>query len=130
MTYQASKKTDFTVDLLWWGSPRLTPIKVFLCIEELARHKVIKLASFVLTCHQCVKSVTNGHFVSHDLFMYYLNPLGKTSQMAVKKLIVLLASKEMATRTKKLLIWMVPLHFEYHRLLLPMVLFHYKFNDE
>ena len=20
MTYQASKKTDFTVDLLWWGS--------------------------------------------------------------------------------------------------------------
>ena len=26
MTYQASKKTDFTVDLLWWGSLRLTPI--------------------------------------------------------------------------------------------------------
>ena len=100
-----------------------------LCIEELARHKVMKLASFVLTCHQCIKSVTNGHFVSRDLFMYYLNPIGMTSHMAAKKLIVLLASKEMATRTEKLLIWMVPLHFEY-RLLLRMVLFHCKFNDE
>ena len=26
MTYQASKKTDFTVDLIWWGSLRLAPI--------------------------------------------------------------------------------------------------------
>ena len=26
MTYQASKKTDFTVDFLWWGSLRLAPI--------------------------------------------------------------------------------------------------------
>ena len=24
---QASKKTDFTVDLIWWGSLKLTPIK-------------------------------------------------------------------------------------------------------
>ena len=28
MTYQASKKTDFTVDLLWWGSLRLAPINL------------------------------------------------------------------------------------------------------
>ena len=32
MTYQASKqaskKTDFTVDLLWWGSLRLAPINI------------------------------------------------------------------------------------------------------
>ena len=28
---QASKKTDFTVDLIWWGSLRLAPIiKIFL----------------------------------------------------------------------------------------------------
>ena len=26
MMYQASKKTDFTVDLLWWDLLRLTPI--------------------------------------------------------------------------------------------------------
>ena len=26
MTYQASKKTDFTVDLMWWGSLRFAPI--------------------------------------------------------------------------------------------------------
>ena len=26
---QASKKTDFTVDLTWWGSLRLAPIKLF-----------------------------------------------------------------------------------------------------
>ena len=25
---QASKKTDFTVDLTWWGSLRLAPIKL------------------------------------------------------------------------------------------------------
>ena len=28
MTYQASKKTDFTVDLLWWGLLRFAPIKI------------------------------------------------------------------------------------------------------
>ena len=27
---QASKKTDFTVDLLWWGSLRLAPINVLI----------------------------------------------------------------------------------------------------
>ena len=73
------------------------------------------------------KSVTNGHFVSRDLFMYYLTWRVKWQ---LKKLIVLLASKEMATRTEKLLIWMVPLHFEFHRLLLPMVLFQWEFNSE
>ena len=35
MTYQASK-TDFTVDLLWWGSLRLAPIKQLFanCIKQ------------------------------------------------------------------------------------------------
>ena len=28
MTYQASKKTDFTVDLIWWGSLKLAPTKL------------------------------------------------------------------------------------------------------
>ena len=32
MTYQASKKTDFTVDLIWWGSLRLTPIIIIIII--------------------------------------------------------------------------------------------------
>ena len=27
-TYQASKKTDFTVELIWWGLLRLIPIKL------------------------------------------------------------------------------------------------------
>ena len=28
MMYQASKKTDFNVDLIWWGSLSLAPVKV------------------------------------------------------------------------------------------------------
>ena len=28
MTFQASKKTDFTVDLIWWGSLKLAPTKL------------------------------------------------------------------------------------------------------
>ena len=32
MTYQASKKTDFTVDLIWWGSLRLAPIISYLLL--------------------------------------------------------------------------------------------------
>ena len=47
--------------------------KVFLCIEELTRHEAMKSASSVLPCCHCIESVTNGHFVSHDLFIYYLN---------------------------------------------------------
>ena len=46
---------------------------MFLCIEELTRHEVGKSASSVLPCCHCIKSVTNGHFVSRDLFIYYLN---------------------------------------------------------
>ena len=42
--------------------------------------------------------------------------------------IFLLACKEMATRTKELLIWMVPLHFEFRRLVSPVVLFQQEFN--
>ena len=33
---QASKKTNFTVDLIWWGSLRLTPITIAIAIAELA----------------------------------------------------------------------------------------------
>ena len=37
MTYQESKKIDFTVDLIWWGSPQLTTsfltgIKNYFCM--------------------------------------------------------------------------------------------------
>ena len=37
--------------------------------------------------------------------------------------IFLLACKEMQTKMKKLLIWMVPLHFELHQLISPLVPF-------
>ena len=33
-------------------------------------------------CHR-VKSVTDDHFVSYDLFIYYLNRMGVTSKMAI-----------------------------------------------
>ena len=62
------------------------------------------------------------------------------SKMAVRKVdrnyygqvmaIFLLACNEMATRMEKLLIWMVPLHFEFHRLVLPVVAFQQEFNSE
>ena len=41
--------------------------------------------------------------------------------------IFVLAYKEMVTGMKKVLIWMVPLHFEFHWLLSPMVLFQQEF---
>ena len=44
--------------------------------------------------------------------------------------IFLLACKEMVTRMKKLLIWMVPLHFEFFRLVLLMVMFQLEYNGE
>ena len=50
--------------------------------------------------------------------------------MAKVMAIFLLACKEMATRVKKLLTWMVLLHFEFHRLVSPMVPFQWKFNGE
>ena len=68
-----------------------------------------------------LKSVIDGHFVLHDLFIYYLNWMGMMSKVVVRKVdrsyygqvmaIFLLACKEMATRMKKLL---VLLHFEFH----------------
>ena len=42
----------------------------------------------------------------------------------------LLACKEMVTRIEKCLICMVPLHFEFHQLLSPMVLYQQEFNGE
>ena len=54
-------------------------------MKELVRHEAMKSASSVLSCRHCIKSVTDGHFVSCDLFMYYLNQMGVTSKMAVKK---------------------------------------------
>ena len=58
---------------------------MLLCIEELTRHKAMKSASSILPCCHCVKSVTDGHFVSCDLFTYYLNWTEVTSKMAVSK---------------------------------------------
>ena len=59
--------------------------KMFLCIEELTRYKGMKLAFSVLPCCHCVKSVTDGHFISRDLFIYYLNPMGVMSKVTVRK---------------------------------------------
>ena len=50
--------------------------------------------------------------------------------MAKLWLIFLLACKEMATRVNKFLIWMVLLHFEFRRLVSPMVPFQWEFNGE
>ena len=47
--------------------------------------KVMKLASSVLIHRHKVKSVTDSQFVSHDLFIYYLNQMGVTSKMSVRK---------------------------------------------
>ena len=59
--------------------------KVFLCIEELTRHEAMKLTFSVLPCCHHVKSVTNGHFISCDLFIYYLNLTGVMSKVTVRK---------------------------------------------
>ena len=58
--------------------------KVFLCIEELTRHEAMKLAFSVLPCCHCVKSLTDDHFISHDLFIYYVNPTGVMSKVTVR----------------------------------------------
>ena len=78
----------------------------------------MKSAYSGLPNHHCVKSVTDGLFVSHDMFIYYLNQMGIMHKMAVSKVngswygqvmtVILLACKEMVTRMKKLLILMVP----------------------
>ena len=44
--------------------------------------------------------------------------------------IFLLACKEMATRVKKLLNWMVPLHFKFYHLVSPVVPFQWEVNVE
>ena len=59
--------------------------KVFLCIEELTRYKAMKLAFSVLPCCHCVKSLTDGHFISHHLFIYYLNLTSVMSKVTVRK---------------------------------------------
>ena len=114
--------------------------KVILCIEELTRQEAMKSTFSVSPCCQCVKSVTNSQFVSHDLFICWLNRMSVTSKMQLEKVdrnwygqvmaVFLLACKEMVTRIEKLLIWMFPLHFEFHQLLSPIVLFHQEFNGE
>ena len=58
---------------------------MFQCIEEITLHKAMKLVSSVLPCYHCAKSVTNGHFVSRDLFIYYLTQTGMTGKMVVTK---------------------------------------------
>ena len=49
------------------------------------KYEVIKLVFSVLPCHQCIKSLTDGHFVSRDLFIYCLNQMGMMSEMAIRK---------------------------------------------
>ena len=58
---------------------------MFLCIEELTRHETMNSVSSVLPYHHHVKSVSDGHFVSRDLFIDYLNLMGVISKMAVRK---------------------------------------------
>ena len=59
--------------------------EVFLYRDELTRHKAINLVFSVLPCCHRVKSVTSSHFISCDLFIYYLNLTGVTSKMTVRK---------------------------------------------
>ena len=56
---------------------------VILCIEELTWHEAIKSISSVLLNHQWVKFVTDDHFISCDLFIYYLTQTGMMSKMEV-----------------------------------------------
>ena len=56
---------------------------VILCIEELTWHEAIKSMSSVLLNRQWVKFVTDNHFISCDLFIYYLNQTGMMSKMEV-----------------------------------------------
>ena len=66
---------------------------MFLCIEKLTIHEVMMLASYVLPCCHRMKSVTDGHLVPHDLFIYYLNEMGVKSKMVVKMLIGAIMAK-------------------------------------
>ena len=59
--------------------------KLILCIEELTRQEAMKSTLSISPCRQCVKSVTNNQFFSHDLFIYWLNWMNVTSKMAVRK---------------------------------------------
>ena len=43
---------------------------MFLCIEELTRHKAMKSASSINSCHQHIKSATDSHFVSRDCYIH------------------------------------------------------------
>ena len=52
-------------------------------VLEPTRHEAMKSASSVLLYRHCVQSVTNGHFVSSDLFVHYLNWMDAMSKMAV-----------------------------------------------
>ena len=61
---------------------------MFLCTEELTRQEAMKSASFVLPSHHHVKSVTDGHFVSCDLLIHYLNWAGMMDKMAVRKKLI------------------------------------------
>ena len=59
--------------------------KVFLCIEELTRYEAMKLEFSVLPCCHCVKSVTDSHFISCELFIDYLNLTRVMSEVTVRK---------------------------------------------
>ena len=61
MTYQASKqaskKTDFTVDLQWWGSLRLAPINTVNTISELCSGKAEHNYNKMLITEHLIQSI-------------------------------------------------------------------------
>ena len=54
--------------------------KSFMCIQELTRYEAMNLVSSVLSVsflfyqyRECITTVTGGHFVLRDIFLYHLN---------------------------------------------------------
>ena len=47
LTYQASKKTDFTVDPIWWGSPQLAIIVTILKSCSILYIALLKIAGLL-----------------------------------------------------------------------------------
>ena len=52
--YQASKKTDFTVDLTWWGSLRLVPTKEIKVFYMYVAHTFNASVGYTVNQKDCV----------------------------------------------------------------------------